>query len=161
MAVLAAAALAVTGCAAGGPRAGRRAAGSTDSAQVPSHGPQVVARPLAPFGTVLTTRRGYALYVFEPDAARRVTCSGSCATAWPPLQLRGSLSDVAGTGVHPSLLGTDRDSAGEPVITYAGWPLYTYAGDSAPGYATGQALNSDGGLWYLISAAGKVVKAGG
>lgn len=159
-AVAVVATLAATGCADGGQDAG----GSTSAAassQVPARGPEVVARPLSPFGTVLTTGSGYALYVFEPDAAKRVTCSGECAAHWPPLHPSGPLSTIAGSGVRRSLLGADRDANGRPVVTYAGWPLYTYIGDSGPGYPSGQALNTDGGLWYLISADGKVIRTAG
>jgi hypothetical protein len=30
--------------------------------------------------------------------------------------------------------------------------------DTKPGVATGQALNLNGGLWYVLSPAGKVIK---
>jgi len=148
-------------CAAAGIQVDHGVAGTGNSAQLPTRGPEVVARPVAPFGTVLTTGSGYALYVFAPDAAKRVSCSGNCLSDWPPLRPRGPVAGIAGAGVRRSLLGEDRDSTGRPVVTYAGWPLYTYVGDSAPGYPSGQALDSDGGLWYLISAGGKVVKTSG
>lgn len=132
-----------------------------DSARVPAHGPEVVARALPPYGTVLTTATGYALYVFEPDGAKRVTCTGDCAEDWPPLRPHGPASAIAGAGVRSSLLGVDADGSGGKVVTYAGWPLYTYISDSGPGYPSGQAVDSDGGLWFLITADGKVVKTGG
>ena len=55
------------------------------------------------------------------------------------------------------------DPAGGRVVTYAGWPLYTYVTDTAPGTATGQALNLNGGLWYALAPSGQVIhkKAGG
>lgn len=42
---------------------------------------------LGRLGTVLVTNEGFALYIFPPDAARHVTCTGGCASAWPPLTL--------------------------------------------------------------------------
>ena len=36
-------------------------------------------------GTVLVTNKGYALYVFPPDRASRVSCTGDCADGWPPV----------------------------------------------------------------------------
>jgi hypothetical protein len=42
-------------------------------------------------------------------------------------------------------------------VTYAHWPLYTYVSDTAPGQASGQALNLNGGLWYVISPSGKLI----
>jgi predicted lipoprotein with Yx(FWY)xxD motif len=44
-------------------------------------------------------------------------------------------------------------------MTYAGWPLYHYIGDSAPGTASGQALNANGGLWYVIAPSGHLITA--
>jgi predicted lipoprotein with Yx(FWY)xxD motif len=32
-------------------------------------------------GPVLVTNKGFALYMFAPDDARHVTCTGGCATA--------------------------------------------------------------------------------
>jgi hypothetical protein len=40
----------------------------------------VDAAPAGTLGTVLVTNKGYALYMFAPDAARHVTCTGGCAT---------------------------------------------------------------------------------
>ena len=54
---------------------------------------------------------------------------------------------------------SDRNPAGGRVVTYNKWPLYTYIGDTAPGQAKGQALNLNGGLWYVLSPSGKVIKA--
>jgi predicted lipoprotein with Yx(FWY)xxD motif len=39
-------------------------------------------------------------------------------------------------------------------VTYNRWPLYTYVSDTAPGEATGQALNLNGGPWYVIRPSG-------
>lgn len=50
------------------------------------------------------------------------------------------------------------EHAGGRVVTYDGWPLYTYVTDTAAGQANGQALNLNGGLWYVISPSGKVIK---
>lgn len=36
---------------------------------------------LGKLGTVLVTNKGFALYMFPPDAARHVTCTGDCAVA--------------------------------------------------------------------------------
>ncbi len=37
------------------------------------------------------------------------------------------------------------------------WPLYTYVADRKPGMATGQALDLNGGLWYVLAPSGKVI----
>ena len=51
-------------------------------------------------GTVLVTNKGYALYMFPPDRASRVTCTGGCASAWPPLKLHAGQTVAAGAGVR-------------------------------------------------------------
>jgi len=108
-------------------------------------------------GTVLVTNKGFALYVFAPDAARRVTCTGGCATAWPPLLVGAGQTIAAGPGVRPGLLGTAPDPGGGRVVTYDHWPLYTYLGDAAPGHAAGQGEDDDGGYWYVIRPSGQIV----
>jgi hypothetical protein len=59
--------------------------------------------------------------------------------------------------VKGSLVASDANPTGGRVVTYAGWPLYTYVGDTGAGTANGQGLNINGGRWWAISPAGKVV----
>jgi predicted lipoprotein with Yx(FWY)xxD motif len=113
--------------------------------------------PAGQLGTVLLTNRGFALYVFAPDAARRVTCTGGCATAWPPLLMRAGQTITAGPGVRPGLLGTALNPGGGRIVTYRGWPLYTYLGDAGPGHAVGQGEDDDGGYWYVMRPSGQIV----
>jgi hypothetical protein len=54
-------------------------------------------------------------------------------------------------------VASDPNPSGGQVATYAGWPLYTYVSDSSPGTASGQALNLNGGLWYVIAPTGTVI----
>jgi predicted lipoprotein with Yx(FWY)xxD motif len=109
---------------------------------------------------VLVNAQGNVLYTFVPDNAKKVTCTGACAAIWPPEKLSGSQAVGSGT-VKASLLGADPNPSGGKVVTYAGWPLYTYVGDSGPGMANGQAKNLNGGLWYVISPSGTVIKKQG
>ncbi len=69
---------------------------------------------------------------------------------------RGTAAQAAGE-VKASLLSSITNPEGGRVVTYAGWPLYAYAGDSGAGTATGQGLDANGGLWYVISPGGQVV----
>ena len=112
---------------------------------------------LGQLGTVLVTNKGFALYTFPPDAARHVTCTGDCASAWPPLTLHAGQTAAAGAGVRADLLGTVPDPGGGRVVTYHGWPLYTYLGDASPGHAAGQGKDDDGGYWYVIRPSGQIV----
>ena len=109
-------------------------------------------------GTVLVAGNGFTLYMFAPDKRSGVsTCYNACATAWPPLLLVGSDVPVYGHGVNPSLLGTTKRTDGTVQVTYNGWPLYLWVDDSVPGQATGQAINNNGGLWYVLNSAGQVI----
>jgi predicted lipoprotein with Yx(FWY)xxD motif len=119
---------------------------------------KISTRKLPKLGTVLVNSKGRTLYMFVPDKRKKVTCVGSCAAAWPPVKLPKGSKAVAVGKVKAALLGSDRDPAGGRVVTYNKWPLYTYIGDTAPGQAKGQALNLNGGLWYVLSPSGKVIK---
>ena len=116
----------------------------------------VDAAPVGTLGTVLVTNKGFALYMFAPDGARRVTCTGGCATSWPPLLVHAGETVAAGAGVRPGLLSTAPNPGGGRVVTYHGWPLYTYLGDAAPGHAAGQGADDDGGYWYVMRPSGQI-----
>jgi len=97
--------------------------------------------------TVLTNGKGFALYSFAPDTPTTSKCYGSCAAYWPPV----IGSSAAGSGL-PGETGTIKRTDGSLQLTYNGHPLYTYIGDSAPGQATGNNLNLNGGLWLEVPA---------
>jgi len=120
--------------------------------------PTIRATHLSQFSSeVLVNNAGFPLYVFQPDHRRRVTCHGTCAAIWPPVFVSVNQTANAGPGVQPSLLGVDPDSRDRSVVTYNGWPLYGYVSDKAPGVATGQGLNLNGGYWYVIQSDGTVI----
>jgi predicted lipoprotein with Yx(FWY)xxD motif len=169
--VLAAATLTVTACGSGGestttstsgPESGAAPESSKSSesgaASEPGGGPVVSAKTLSGLGTVLVDPEGKTLYMFAPDKKSKVTCTGSCAAVWPPLKVEAGEKAEASGGVKAGLLGTDPDPEGGEVVTYAGWPLYTYVADTGPGSANGQGVNLNGGYWYVITPAGKIVK---
>lgn len=116
----------------------------------------IATKSVAGVGTVLVNGQGRTLYVFEPDHHAKVTCTGGCASVWPPVKLTGAKAQTSGE-VKASLVSSDPDPAGGRVVTYNGWPLYTYVADTQAGSASGQGLNSSGGLWYVITPAGTVV----
>jgi predicted lipoprotein with Yx(FWY)xxD motif len=119
--------------------------------------PSVSTMSVSSLGQILVNGRGRTLYVFLPDKHTKVTCVGTCAQVWPPFKASNGRRPAVSGSVRAFLLGTISDPEGGRVVTYAGWPLYTYIGDSAPGIATGQALNTNGGLWYVIGGSGKVI----
>lgn len=118
----------------------------------------ITTRSVPGLGRILVNSKGLTLYMFVPDKHSRVTCHSVCAKIWPPLKLPKGAKAVGKGGVKASLLGSDADSSGGRVVTYNHWPLYLYLGDRHPGVATGQALNLNGGLWYVMSPSGAIVK---
>lgn len=108
------------------------------------------------YGPILFDGRGHALYAFTRDARRgRSTCYGSCAKAWPPYVLLGSLS--SGSGARRSLLGTVRRRNGARQVTYAGRPLYYYVGDGRLQVKC-QNVQEFGGFWLVLRGSGKLVR---
>jgi len=118
----------------------------------------ISTRKLPKLGTVLVDGKGRTLYMFVPDKRRKVTCVRTCAAVWRPVKLANGAKAVAKGAAKASLIGSDPDPGGGRVLTYARWPLYTYVSDTAPGQAKGQALNLNGGLWYVLAPSGKVIK---
>jgi predicted lipoprotein with Yx(FWY)xxD motif len=119
---------------------------------------RISTKKLPKLGIVLVNSKGRTLYMFVPDKRTKVTCLRTCAAVWPPVKLAKGQKAAASRLAKSSLLGSDPNPAGGRVVTYARWPLYTYVSDTAPGTAKGQALNLNGGLWYVLSPSGKVIR---
>ncbi len=143
---------AVAGCGGSSPGAGQPVAAARSAVTIR-------VRNLPGMGTVLVNSSGYTLYMFKPDAQRRVTCTGLCAVDWPPVKISPGGRLIAGPGVRADLLGSDRDPAGGRVVTYNGWPLYTYTTDVQPGEYAGQATDVNGGYWYVMRPSGEPLTA--
>ena len=110
----------------------------------------------SPEGPILATGGGDTLYDFVPDTPTHSACvNDGCVLQWPPLLLNGPLR--VGKGVDPSLVGTLRRPDGSSQLSYGGHPLYTYNLDVTPGMVTGQAIDQDGGLWYVLNARGQQI----
>jgi predicted lipoprotein with Yx(FWY)xxD motif len=158
VAVLAAAGLVVAGCGSSSSGASKTSAtNSAASGAAASTGATgVTAGTVAGLGPVLENGQGRVLYIYTPDGTSGVTCTGGCASTWPPLMSSGQSARASGAA-KGSLLGSTADPAGGTVVTYAGRPLYTYVGDTSAGTATGQGT---GGIWFVVSPSGTVVKSG-
>lgn len=117
----------------------------------------LATRSVPGVGTILVNAQGRTLYTFAPDKATKVTCTGACAAIWPPLKISSGKAGVSG-GAQASMVGSDSNPAGGEVVTYKGWPLYTYVADPSSGTDHGEGINSSGGLWYVISPSGTVIK---
>ena len=104
--------------------------------------------------TVVTNAGGFTLYWFAPDTATKSNCNGSCAQIWPPV--KGPVT--AGAGITGTL-GTITRSDGTIQATYNGHPLYTYTADTAPGQASGNGVNANGGVWHEVTVSGGAAPA--
>lgn len=103
-------------------------------------------------GTYLTGASGRALYIWVADGKGKSSCSGACATAWPPLSA-GSTPKVTG-GASAADISLISRSDGTKQVAYKGQPLYYYVGDTGPGMTNGQGSDEFGAKWWLISPSG-------
>ena len=125
---------------------GGAASSATPASSVPAAGSSALKTAKIGGATVVTNAKGFTLYWFVPDTATTSKCNGSCATFWPPV--KGPAT--AGAGVTGKL-ATIKRADGSVQATYNGHPLYTYVGDHAPGQATGNGLNVNGGVWHEVT----------
>ncbi|MGH2494195.1 MAG: hypothetical protein ACRDIV_05765 [Ktedonobacteraceae bacterium] len=96
--------------------------------------------------TVLTNAQGMTLYYFTPDTAATSACTGSCATAWPPLVATGSGSPTSANTLPATLTAVTTANGNQ--VEYNGHLLYTYSGDTAPGQTTGEGKF---GKWFVCT----------
>jgi len=103
---------------------------------------RVASRP--GFGKILVTApAGASLYRDTNDPPNKPTCTGSCATVWPPLVLpKGDTKPRGGFGVKG--LGTVKLANGHLQVTFNKEPLYTFSGDS------GHSVNGNGVGPFLV-----------
>jgi len=149
-------ALAVAACGSGGSATASSNKPTTAATPAPKS-----AAPHAPTVRVATTRlgkvlvdsRGRTLYLFTKDSGTKSTCSGACATAWPPLRATGKPTDSG--EAKGSLVGTTTRSDGKPQVTYNGHPLYRFVKDTKSGDTNGEGLTAFGGSWFAVSPTGK------
>jgi predicted lipoprotein with Yx(FWY)xxD motif len=95
---------------------------------------------------ILTDWKGMTLYIRTSDPAGGSSCTGGCATTWPPLQpLNGTPS--AGPNASGTLAVFTR-SDGTQQVTYNGMALYHYSNDQNPGDANGDGV---AGVWHAAT----------
>ncbi len=106
-------------------------------------------------GKVLVNSNGRTLYLFGADKGTTSTCSGACATNWPPQLVTGA--PTAGKGAKAALVGTTTRSDGTSQVTYNGHPVYRFLGDKKAGDTNGEGITAFGGTWSALSSAGKKI----
>lgn len=110
----------------------------------------------SPAGPILATGGGNTLYDFVPDTPTHSACvNDGCVFQWPPLLAQGPVR--VEKGLDPALIGTLKRPDGSTQLSYGGHPLYLYARDITPGMVTGQAIDQNGGLWYVLGPRGQQI----
>jgi predicted lipoprotein with Yx(FWY)xxD motif len=125
---------------------------SSSASSQASGGAAIVKAASSPLGQILVDGSGRTLYLYTPDTGTTSTCTGSCASVWPPDTTTGKPQE---SGLNASLLGTTtRTDDHATQVTYDGHPLYYYSGDAKPGDVNGEGLMS---IWYVLSPAGSAI----
>lgn len=156
LAGLAGAALLLTAC---GSSTSAAAPATVPAAMTPSpisDSAAVLKTESTSLGTILSDTHGRTVYMFTADSPGHSACTGTCLTYWPivaaPAMLPATLP-----GVTAKLGVLDRPD-GTKQLTVAGWPVYTFSGDTTSGAATGQGKDLSGGVWWVLSPSGALVK---
>jgi predicted lipoprotein with Yx(FWY)xxD motif len=116
----------------------------------PSAKPVLETAKAGNLGTIVTDSNGFTLYRFDHDSSNpsKATCTGSCATLWPPVAATGN---VQVQGINQSLVSTVTRPDGTTQLTLNGWPLYRYAPDQKPGDTKGEGFM---GIWFAATPTG-------
>jgi predicted lipoprotein with Yx(FWY)xxD motif len=103
---------------------------------------------------IAVTAGGFAVYTLSGDSMSHPKCTkaNGCFGFWPPVKLSSANKLSNAPGIKGKLGVWRRD--GFIQLTLSGHPLYRFAPDgNRKGVATGQAINSFGGIWGVVSVA--------
>jgi predicted lipoprotein with Yx(FWY)xxD motif len=105
-------------------------------------------------GTILAYgAKRLTVYLFEADKPGSSSCSGACASAWPPV----TGAPQAGAGAMSAELGTITRADGSKQVTYKGHPLYLFVKDKDDGDVYGEGVKAFGAEWYALAPSGNKV----
>jgi len=105
-------------------------------------------------GTVLVSSSGRTLYGLTTDTKTHSSCSGACASIWPPVLVGPGWT--AAPGLDAGTFSTIVRADGSRQLEAGRWPLYTYSGDTKPGDVNGE---GSGGVWFAAGTDGVLVKS--
>jgi len=131
---------------------------STAAATTPANGSgtTVTVKHAAKLGTIVAAGpKKMTVYLFGADKGSASSCSGACASVWPPVTTSGS--PVASGTASSADLGTITRSDGTTQVTYKGHPLYFFAKDKDSGDSYGQGVHGFGSDWYVLAPSGNKV----
>jgi predicted lipoprotein with Yx(FWY)xxD motif len=141
-----------------GEKSASTAATTTPATTAPASGGGVVVtvKHASKLGTILAVgSKKLTVYMFEGDKNGASSCTGACASVWPPVTTSGG--PTASGAASSADLGTITRSDGATQVTYKGHPLYFFAKDKDSGDAYGQGVHGFGSDWYVIAPSGSKV----
>jgi predicted lipoprotein with Yx(FWY)xxD motif len=135
---------------------GRYSSGGSTSSATPAGGATKVSTKHGKLGTILAAGpKHMTVYLFQADKGPKSSCTGRCATAWPPVTTSGTPM-ATGSAVSADL-GTTMRAGGVEQVTYKGHPLYYFIKDKDDGDSYGQGAHAFGADWYVLAPSGKKV----
>jgi predicted lipoprotein with Yx(FWY)xxD motif len=129
---------------------GGKAAPASGGGQSPGATGELGTRSIAGIGAALQAPTGFTLYHITSDVNGKITCTGGCASTWPPLIASSGKVPASSPNVAAHLATIKRPD-GSLQVTFDGMPLYTYSRDTGPGQTNGQGV---GGVWFAVTASG-------
>jgi predicted lipoprotein with Yx(FWY)xxD motif len=127
---------------------------STPAAASSSSGPAVASSSTS-LGTIVVDAKGRTLYQFAKDTGKQSTCSGACASNWPPYT--ATTKPAAGSGVSAGAISLVKRADGAKQVTLDGHPLYYFTGDQSAGQLNGQGVDAFGAKWWAVAPSGTSV----
>jgi len=120
----------------------------------PPVGTTVLVVQHSAIGYVLAEANGQVAYTYSKDSKNGApTCTGSCATTWPPVT---GVPKAGPADTFPGTFGVVKGAGGVEQITYNGLPLYRLAG-AKPLTTKGNGL---GGEWHVVSLSESDISGG-
>lgn len=98
-------------------------------------------------GVVAATTKRLGLYTWDREKDSKVHCTGSCATAWPPVLLMQGQTVKAMVHGLKGEFGTTTRPDGSTQLTWNRQPVYTYRGDK-PGFVGCDGVDG----WHAVRA---------
>jgi predicted lipoprotein with Yx(FWY)xxD motif len=105
-------------------------------------------------GQIVVGDKGLSVYAWTKDTKDGGTsaCTAACLTTWPAVTSTTATPTVSGV---TGKVGTIPTADGKMQVTINGMPIYYYSKDQAAGDIMGQGV---GGVWYLVSPTGEMIK---
>jgi predicted lipoprotein with Yx(FWY)xxD motif len=127
---------------------------SSGTVTFPPVGTTVMVVQHSAVGYVLAEANGQVVYTYAKDTKGGApTCTGSCASAWPPAT---GTPKAGPSDTFPGTFGLVKGAGGVEQITYNGYPLYTFKG-AKPLTTAG---NGIGGVWHVVPLSASDISGG-